>query len=163
MKNIPSSFRFVPLIMALCFSLAFFHLWGTCNCTPPVGCAEQPAGMCATPPGNTYLLRYNVIGVQGAMTFIGNTLGLSKASCENEPGTSDGIGAFTTVDAADVVGTYPSLSTGVGSPAGTTLTWEDNSSAAVYSNFPAGATILHAELIWGAATDFIAKESAVLR
>jgi uncharacterized repeat protein (TIGR01451 family) len=92
------------------------------------------------------------------MTFIGNTLGLAKALCENEPGTSDGIGAFITTNPADAVGSYPSLLAGPGSPAGTTLTWQNNMSSAVYTSFPAGTMILHAELIWGGSYGFYCQD-----
>jgi uncharacterized repeat protein (TIGR01451 family) len=85
------------------------------------------------------------------MTFIGNTLGLSKERCFNEPGTPgtvlDSIGAFTTIDSTQTVGGYVNLTSGPGSPAGTTLDWTKNSSSALL-NLPAGIVILHAELIW---------------
>lgn len=75
----------------------------------------------------------------GAITFTGNTLGLSRSENAGVPGTLDSIGAFTTTSAASQYGTYP---------VGTTSNYQLNSSAAVLV-LPAGSTVLYAELIWG--------------
>jgi uncharacterized repeat protein (TIGR01451 family) len=130
----------------------------TCNCPAPDPsiCAPQlnspPYQPCTyINSANSYLLRYKVNGARGAMTFIGNTLGLSKERCVNEPGTPgtvlDSDGAFITIDPTQTVGSYISLTSGVGSPAGTTLDWTKNCSSAQL-NLPSGVTILHAELVW---------------
>lgn len=79
------------------------------------------------------------INATGAITFTGNTLGLSRSDTVAVPGTQDSIGAFSTVNTASVYGTYP---------AGTTSLYQSNSAAAVL-NLPAGSTVLYAELIWG--------------
>jgi hypothetical protein len=42
-----------------------------------------------------YVNRFTTI-TNGAITFTGNTFGLSKALGQNQPGTSDSIGTFTT-------------------------------------------------------------------
>jgi uncharacterized repeat protein (TIGR01451 family) len=84
-----------------------------------------------------YVQRY-VTTTRGALTFTGNTLGLGRGSA-TAPGLQDSIGAFTTINTALQVGTYP---------AGTTTDWHLNSSSAILV-LPAGATVLHAELIWG--------------
>src|SRR5215475_7653354 len=57
-------------------------------------------------PATGYCTRF-ACNANGAITFTGNTLGLSKASGMNLPGTSDAIGAFTTTNTALQVGTYP--------------------------------------------------------
>ncbi len=88
-------------------------------------------------PSSGYCNRFTST-TSGALTFIGNTLGLSKRSNQNNPGTNDSIGAFTTTDKTQDVGTYPN---------GTTLTFAQNSSAATLS-LPAGSTVLYAELTW---------------
>lgn len=75
----------------------------------------------------------------GAITFTGNTLGLSRSDTAGVPGTQDSIGAFITTNTASVFGTYP---------AGTTSLYQNNNSSAQLS-LPAGSTILYAELIWG--------------
>ncbi|MCM3628545.1 hypothetical protein M3194_14360 [Paenibacillus glycanilyticus] len=75
----------------------------------------------------------------GAITFTGNTLGLSRSDTAGVPGTQDSIGAFSTINTASVFGTYP---------AGTTSAFASNSSSAILT-LPAGSTILYAELIWG--------------
>ncbi|NIK71637.1 DUF11 domain-containing protein [Paenibacillus sp. BK720] len=75
----------------------------------------------------------------GAITFTGNTLGLSRSETAGVPGTQDSIGAFSTINTASVYGTYP---------AGTTSAFASNSSSAVLT-LPTGSTILYAELIWG--------------
>ncbi len=62
----------------------------------------------------------------------------------NQPGTSDAIGAFSTLNTALQVGTYPP---------GTTLTFSQNSASANL-NLPAGSTVLYAELTWGGGYSF---------
>ncbi|WP_150267348.1 DUF7507 domain-containing protein [Paenibacillus tepidiphilus] len=79
------------------------------------------------------------VNATGAITFTGNTLGLSRSGTTGVPGTEDSIGAFSTVNTASVFGTYP---------AGTTSLYQNNSSAAILT-LPAGSTVLYAELIWG--------------
>ncbi|WP_249281017.1 hypothetical protein [Paenibacillus sp. 7516] len=81
----------------------------------------------------------STVNATGAITFTGNTLGLSRSDTAGVPGTLDSIGAFTTTNTALTFGTYP---------AGTTNLYQSNSSAAVLV-FPAGSTVLYAELIWG--------------
>jgi uncharacterized repeat protein (TIGR01451 family) len=144
---LPKSTRHLFLIVLSLFSFCWsIPAYSACNCPAPTDCPEQQVGPCSTPPSQ-YILRFSVAGEHGAMTFIGNTLGLSKAACMNEPGKNDSIGAFTTIDPTQMVGTYPSLAVGVGSPAGTTLNWQNNSSSAVLT-IPPGSTILYAELVW---------------
>ncbi|MDZ4408235.1 DUF11 domain-containing protein [Bacillus cereus] len=75
----------------------------------------------------------------GALAITGNTLGLSKISNQNRAGTIGAIGAFITTNTALQVPTFP---------AGTTLTYTQNSSTAIL-NITAGSTILYAELVWG--------------
>lgn len=79
------------------------------------------------------------INATGAITFTGNTLGLSRSDTTGVPGTQDSIGAFSTVNTSSTFGTYP---------AGTTNLYQNNSSAAILT-LPAGSTVLYAELIWG--------------
>lgn len=151
-------FRGFLIFICLCFgSLTHFNrLEATCDCPPPQICAQQssqpPYQPCTLiPSANSYVMRYAVNGSRGAMTFIGNTLGLSKVRCFNEPGTPgtvlDSIGAFTTIDSTQTVGSYVNVTSGLGSPAGTTLDWKKNSSSAEL-NLPANIVILHAELVW---------------
>lgn len=109
------------------------------------------------------------------MTFIGNTLGLSKILCDgslnisgNNPGTNagnrtDSIGAFTTTNSADVVNNYVSATVGLGSPGGTTLDWTKNSASAVLNiPFPAGSTILRAELVWSGSYGYYCENNLTL-
>lgn len=79
------------------------------------------------------------INATGAITFTGNTLGLSRSDTLGVPGTQDSIGGFTTVNTASTFGTYPN---------GTTSLYTSNSSAAILV-LPSGSTVLYAELIWG--------------
>ncbi|HDR7793732.1 TPA: DUF11 domain-containing protein [Bacillus luti] len=75
--------------------------------------------------------------VAGAVTFTGNTLGLSPTS--PAPGNNFGtIATFTTINTALQV---------PGFPAGTTNDWPLNSSSAIL-NLPAGSSVLYAELVW---------------
>ncbi|MBN8207889.1 DUF11 domain-containing protein [Bacillus sp. NTK071] len=82
----------------------------------------------------------------GAMTFTGNTIGLSGTGFSNEAGTNGTAGAFITLDSSSTVDAFPPP-TVIGS-AGTTLDYTENGSEANL-NLPAGSTILYAELIWG--------------
>ncbi|WP_028551517.1 DUF7507 domain-containing protein [Paenibacillus sp. UNC451MF] len=75
----------------------------------------------------------------GAITFTGNTLGLSRSDVSGVPGTQDSIGAFITTNTSATFGTYPS---------GTTGTYQSNNSSAILV-LPTGSTVLYAELIWG--------------
>jgi uncharacterized repeat protein (TIGR01451 family) len=93
----------------------------------------------AAPADAQYVLRYSAIR-SGAITFTGNTLGLDKAGGgSDQPGTNGSIGAFITTDTTQQK---------PGWPPGTTADWRRNRSAAVL-RLPAGATVLHAELVWG--------------
>ncbi|MDE5788838.1 MAG: DUF11 domain-containing protein, partial [Clostridia bacterium] len=85
-----------------------------------------------------FIQRYSDVK-KGGIVFTGNTLGLSKAPNQNAPGTEGSIGAFTSLNTALQVGTFP---------AGTTLDYTQNGSRAVL-NLPAGSTVLYAELVWG--------------
>ena len=85
-----------------------------------------------------FIQRYSDVK-KGGIVFTGNTLGLSKASNQLAPGTEGSIGAFTSLNNALQVGTFP---------AGTTLDYTQNGSRAVL-NLPAGSTVLYAELVWG--------------
>ncbi|WP_419892328.1 DUF7507 domain-containing protein [Paenibacillus xylanexedens] len=85
-----------------------------------------------------FIERY-AINENGAVTFTGNTLGLSRSETTGVPGTVDSIGAYVTTDTSQQFGTYP---------AGTTNVFQNNSSSAILS-IPAGSSILYAELIWG--------------
>src|SRR4051812_46905671 len=84
-----------------------------------------------------YQLRFSTI-TTGALTFTGNTLGLSKAPNLNAPGPSTGIGTFITTNTTLRDGTYPF---------GTTPNWALDSSAANLA-MPLGSTVRYAELIW---------------
>ncbi|MDE7078796.1 MAG: DUF11 domain-containing protein [Clostridia bacterium] len=86
----------------------------------------------------SFIQRYSDVK-KGGIVFTGNTLGLSKAANQNAPGTEGSIGAFTSLNTALQVGTFP---------AGTTLVYTLNGSRAVL-NLPAGSTVLYAELVWG--------------
>lgn len=85
------------------------------------------------PAEAAYILRYNTIA-KGAITFTGNTLGLSQYW-----GTRSSIGAFITTDTSSSYMSYPY---------GTTGNWWFNNSAAQL-RMPAGSTVLYAELVWG--------------
>lgn len=100
-----------------------------------------------------YILRYSTTD-NGGISYTGNTLGLSKAAGQNNPGTDDSIGAFiTTQQPLPVpVGSYVND----GTAAGTTLDYTKNSSAAIL-DIPAGSTVLYAELIWSGSFSFYSE------
>ena len=79
------------------------------------------------------------INATGAITFTGNTLGLSRSDTLGVPGTQDSIGGFINVNTTSAFGTYPN---------GTTNLYTNNSSSAILV-LPSGSTVLYAELIWG--------------
>ncbi|KKC49032.1 hypothetical protein VE23_21205 [Paenibacillus sp. D9] len=83
---------------------------------------------------NRFLLNNN-----GAITYTGNTLGLSSSDTVAVPGTVDSIGAFVTTDTGQTFGLYPP---------GTTGNYALNNSTAILV-LPAGSSVLYAELIWG--------------
>ncbi|MFC4778866.1 tandem-95 repeat protein [Paenibacillus sp. GCM10023252] len=85
-----------------------------------------------------FVTRYTTTA-NGAITFTGNTMGLSKETNVNKPGIQHAIGAFITTNTTLRDGTYP---------LGTTSSYLLNSSSAVLQ-MPAGSTVLYAELIWG--------------
>lgn len=85
-----------------------------------------------------FIQRYSDVK-KGGIQFIGNTLGLSKATNQNAPGTQGSIGAFTSLNTALQVGSFP---------AGTTLNYLQNGSQAIL-NLPSDSTVLYAELVWG--------------
>ncbi|MDE6796353.1 MAG: hypothetical protein K2J63_13755, partial [Muribaculaceae bacterium] len=57
-----------------------------------------------------FIQRYSDVK-KGGIVFTGNTLGLSKASNQNAPGTEGSIGAFTSLNPALQVGTFPAGTT----------------------------------------------------
>jgi uncharacterized repeat protein (TIGR01451 family) len=85
-----------------------------------------------------YVNRFSIT-TNGAMTFIGNSLGLDGSATAGAPGTQGSIGAFTSTNTALQLGTFPP---------GSTSDWTKNGSTASLL-LPAGSTILYAELIWG--------------
>ncbi|QFT90475.1 hypothetical protein FIU87_17675 [Bacillus sp. THAF10] len=87
----------------------------------------------------------------GAMTFTGNTLGLSGDGVDNEAGTTGTIGAFITLDSSSTVDAFPPP-VPPGS-AGTTTDYTQNGSEAQLV-IPSGSTVLYAELIWGGLFSF---------
>ena len=101
----------------------------------------------ATSPGtaNAAELRFSQTAA-GNVVATGNTLGLSKETGLNGPGTRDSIGTFTSLDAASV----DDNPANPGNPwgPGTTNDWTQNGSEAVLQ-LPMKAEVLYAELIWG--------------
>lgn len=89
-----------------------------------------------------YIQRFTTT-TNGAITFTGNTLGLSKLSGTLNAGTQDSIGAFITLQNTGVP-TYPTP------PPGTTQTFNQSTSSAVLDlNNPFRlSSVLYAELIW---------------
>ena len=97
-----------------------------------------------------YQLRY-VTTDSGAITFVGNTLGLSKITQQNAPGQLDSIGGFITLNTNSQLSTYPK---------GTTLNWSNDSSSAVLV-LPTNSTVLYAELIWAGTAQITTNAATV--
>ncbi len=91
------------------------------------------------------LLRYSSTS-PGGVVATGNTLGLSKETSLNGPGTADSIGTFISLDPTSVDNNP--LNAANPWPAGTTWDWTKNGSNAVLA-LPANAEVLYAELVWG--------------
>lgn len=91
------------------------------------------------------------VTAHGGLRVAGNTLGLSCANGSNAPGTQGSIGTFLTVDPLQVDNAPPpGWPPG---PPGTTSSWLLNSSDALL-DLPAGASVLHAELVWGGSYNY---------
>lgn len=84
-----------------------------------------------------FILRYSDNDT-GAITFTGNTLGLSRSREAGVPGTLDFIGAFVTVDTSMQFGSYPP---------GTTSDFNLDSASAILE-LPADSKVKYAELVW---------------
>lgn len=103
-----------------------------------------PLALLATQAQAAYVQRFSTIA-PGAMTFTGNAIGLDYLRPNNNtpPGVgvagAQSVGAFIAAGSGAQFGTHP---------VGTTGAWANNRSTAVL-RIPAGATVLHAELIWG--------------
>ncbi|MGB8328076.1 MAG: DUF11 domain-containing protein, partial [Steroidobacteraceae bacterium] len=93
-----------------------------------------------------YTQRFSTIA-NGAITFTGNTVGLSKLANANAQGTNGSIGTFITTNTAlqDIAPAPGGGNTAY--PFGTTNNWTLNNVAAQLT-LPAGSTVLYAELIW---------------
>ena len=89
--------------------------------------------------------------VRGGVSIAGNTLGLSKAVSLNGPGTSDGIGTFTTIN-PDLVDEVPLDPQNPWFP-GTTSSYALNSSASDL-RLPPSAEVLYAELVWAGSSHY---------
>lgn len=85
----------------------------------------------------TIINRFNTT-INGAITFTGNTIGLSKQFNTNNQGNQDAIGAMATPNQLSQVNDFPP---------GTTLNFMENASSAIL-NLPAQSIVLYAELIW---------------
>lgn len=96
-------------------------------------------------PVHAQVLRYSDTA-QGAIATTGNTLGLSKATDENGPGTRDAIGTFISL-VPNVRDETPANPNNMWLQ-GTTENWRQNGSRARL-DLPDGAAIRYAELVWG--------------
>ncbi|GAA0744607.1 hypothetical protein [Clostridium oceanicum] len=94
-----------------------------------------------------FINRFSAVS-RGAITFVGNTLGLSKRTNSNQPGNRNSIGAFITTDTSL---TTPVSWLGIVNLANNeniTFDWRENSSSSMLNIGPSD-TVLYAELIWG--------------
>ena len=109
-------------------------------------------------PADAQVLRYSDTS-QGALAITGNTLGLSKATGENGPGTRDSIGTFISLvpNAVDDTPANP----GNPWPTGTTGNWRQNGSRARL-DLPDGAAIRYAELIWAGSYSYGSEDVSAL-
>lgn len=94
----------------------------------------------------TLIKRFSTL-TQGGLCFIGNSLGLSKAFNENNPGTLTSTGAFTTMEHSNKQGNWTKI-IHPKNKENITLNWTKNSSYTLLS-LPLNSEIIYAELIWG--------------
>ena len=103
------------------------------------------------------MLRFSTTAA-GKIIATGNTLGLSKASAENGPGTKDSIGTFLSLgNSVDDIPFNPLNPW----PIGTTHDWTKNGSTAVLA-LPSEGQVLYAELVWGGSTKYADDVTAFL-
>ena len=106
------------------------------NIPNPCPTSQVPAGTVS----NTLDLIYQVNGIHGGISFIGNSMGLVKGACVNAdtPNLKDSIGAFTTIDSTKQVDSYPVIR--AGSPNGraeTVLDFTQNRSPSILTGLQA--------------------------
>lgn len=90
----------------------------------------------------------------GGVVATGNTLGLSKDTGLNGPGTRDSIGTFLSLgNTVDDVPQNPANPW----PTGTTNDWKQNGSTAMLA-LPSETTVLYAELLWGGSFQYGAED-----
>lgn len=86
--------------------------------------------------------------LQGGVEVTGNTLGLAGGAGSDAPGTNGSIGTFISDGSASTDDSFPM---------GTTDDWTRNRSEADLV-LPAGALVVHAELVWGGSTAYGAED-----
>ena len=102
------------------------------------------------------VLRFSTTAA-GKIVSTGNTLGLSKVSGGNGPGTADSIGTFISLgNSVDSVPAGP-----MPWPLGTTSDWNQNGSNAVLE-LPNEGQVLYAELLWGGSTMYAPENVTAL-
>ena len=95
----------------------------------------------------TFSFRYSTV-TNGAITFTGNTVGLSKKEESNDAGTEHSIGAYISTDPTLNYDSYATTSSNpTNNNSGSTLAITENGSFS-YLNIPTNSTILYADLIW---------------
>lgn len=90
----------------------------------------------------------------GGVVATGNTLGLSKDTNLNGPGTRDSIGTFLTLAGGQ---DDSPLNPANPWPMGTTNDWTKNGSSAALA-LPSETTVLYAELLWGGSFQYGAED-----
>ena len=118
-------------------------MWRRCG-TLAALTALLVAGLTASQAEAQSVLRFRTTA-QGGVAVTGNTLGLSKETNANGPGTRDSIGTFVTVDTTSV--DNEPVNAGNPWPAGTTANWRNNAASAML-DLPSDAEVLYAELLW---------------
>ncbi|MCK5153121.1 MAG: hypothetical protein KAQ93_02080 [Spirochaetales bacterium] len=105
-------------------------------------------------PNNTVAAPITVYDnvIQGGLVLTGNTLGLSKENAANGPGTEDSIGTFISYNQTSIDNIPSNLSNPWGE--GTTNDWTANGSTATL-DIQSGATVIHAQLIWGGSYNYV--------
>ncbi len=126
--------------------------------TKTIFCIASVAVAMLAAPVHAQVLRYADTS-QGALAITGNTLGLSKETGANGPGTRDAIGTFISL----VPGARDNAPANVNNPwpEGTTNAWRQNGSRARL-DLPDGAAIRYAELVWAGSYAYGAEDVSAL-
>ncbi len=120
--------------------------------------AVLAAALAVAESASAQVLRYSAT-TNGGIVATGNTLGLSKETGKNGPGTRDSIGTFISLDSSSV-DNQPADGTSAW-PAGTTWDWTKSGSRNTLA-LPQYTEVRYAELVWAGSYKYVDDVTAYL-